>query len=229
MTADGERELSGLLSEGAARLAVRDFRAAGRASDAAIALAEGSAAGDSVSLVRALLLKSKCLSQEYGPNQDRAIPHASRALGIAQGAGMHGALLAEAYGGAGSAFQSAGRIAEAREMFRRAHDVCISADLPDAYFYLTCMAIVTRDLDPTAAVPLWRRLVEMDAESGPESTSHMMVLSSLGECLLAAGMRDEAIAHLEHALAILERSTSGAPHRWVDELRERIAQARIGK
>jgi hypothetical protein len=50
----------------------------------------------------------------------------------------------------------------------------------------------------------------------------------LADCQMAVGRSTEAVGNLEYALRIVEAKTRGAPHRWADELRRMIEDAKRG-
>ena len=127
----------------------------------------------------------------------------------------------------GIALQKAGDLTSARALLARAIEAYEqAARTSDVSFCVGVLARTMVHTDPTAALPVCRRYLELEAREGPKSTSHYLALEALGRCLVLLGEGEEAVRFLTEAKTMALERTKGHLRRWAADVDSEFEKAR---
>jgi hypothetical protein len=194
----------------------------------ALRLAEQQWGTNDTRLVPILALLAECVQEvRYGVQDDKPLPHLFRAITIAEASPTRDVeLLGGLYRQTGLALRTAGDLEGARQLLERSVKAFEQLGRTgDVCFCVGALARTLIMINPTEALPVCRRYLELEASDEPKSTSHYAALAQLGRCLLLVGDGGEALHVLNEAKTMLLERTKGRPHPWVSELESEIDQA----
>lgn len=207
---------------------IRAFAEASVEAKEALRLAEEEWGVEDVRLVPILSLLAECVREvRYGIPDDKPLPFLFRAISLAEARPTRNSYqLGGLYRQTGIALDTWGDLSRSVHFLDKAVKAFEeSGSSDDVSFCVGALAGTLTKLDPSLALSICRRYVELESARDPRSTCHFDALTTLGRCLLLLRDGEAAKAVITEAKQILVARAHGRPHPWVRELDEQLAEA----